>query len=140
MSVKLDQLDRSNYYKGLLVLCGRDRVIAPRERELMLQFGKLLDFDRRFCEAAIDDLLDNKYITDEPVTFSSREIADCFLHDAIRLALVDKQIQSQEMAWLKAVARANGITDEWLGTEVQRRRADVAADPLTSLAIQKYLS
>ncbi len=138
--MKLDQLDRSNYYKGLLVLCGRDRVIAPRERELMLQFGKLLDFDRRFCEAAIDDLLDNKYITDEPVTFSSREIADCFLHDAIRLALVDKQIQSQEMAWLKAVARANGITDEWLGTEVQRRRADVAADPLTSLAIQKYLS
>jgi hypothetical protein len=136
----VSQLDRSNYYKGLLVLSGSDRIIDPRERELMLQLGRLLDFDRRFCEAAIDDLLDNKYITDEPVTFSTREIAECFLLDAIRFALVDDQLHSQEMAWLKAVARANGFTNEWLDAEVQSCEKKSLVDLPSTLAIRKHLS
>ena len=115
----LSQVDKSNYYKGLLVLIGKDRIIDPRERELMLQIGKILDFERRFCEAAIDDLLGNKYITDDPVIFSSREIAECFMRDAVTLALVDEELHPQELTWLKALARANGLADGWLAAEIR---------------------
>ena len=136
----LSQLDRSNYYKGLLVLAGKDRIIDPRERELMLQFGGVLDFDKRFCEAAIDDLLDNAYITDEPVIFSNRETAECFLRDGIRLALVDEQLHPQELLWLKGVAQANGLKNEWLDDEVQRLQQKKGSFDLPiCLEIQQYL-
>jgi hypothetical protein len=114
------QFDRSNYYRGLLVVAGKDRIIDPRERALMLQFGELIDFDKRFCEAAIDDLLENKYINRDAIIFSNREIAECFLRDALRLAHVDEDIHRLELAWLKAVAYANGLTEEWLNAEAQR--------------------
>ncbi len=136
----VSQLDRSTYYRGLLVLSGRDRVIDVRERELMLLLGKMLDFDRRFCEAAIDNLLDNKYITDEPVTFSNREIAECFLRDAIRLALVDGQVQPPEMVWLQAVATANGFSREWLDAEVRGCSTGKPVDLISGMAIRRHLA
>jgi len=136
----LSQLDRSNYYRGLLVLMGKDRIIDPRERELVLQFGRILDFDKRFCEAAIDDLLDNAYITDEPVIFSNRRTAECFLRDGFRLALVDEELHPQELLWLKGVAQANGLTDEWLDAEVKRLQQKKGSFDLpASLEIQQYL-
>jgi hypothetical protein len=137
----MSQLDRSNYYRGLLVLTGKDRIVDLRERELMLRFGQLLDFDLRFCIAAIDDLLENKHITDEPVTFSNREIAQCFVRDGIRLICVDREIHSKEMNWLKEVAKANGLTEEWLDAEVRRYRdLEGTVDLPVTLAVQQYLS
>jgi hypothetical protein len=137
--MKITLLDRSNYYKGLLVLTRRDQVIDPRERELMLEFGRILDFDRRFCEAAIDDLLRNPHIKNEPVTFSNHETADCFLRDGIRLALVDRHISPKELAWLRSVAKANGRTDSWLDAEVQRLGlVEETHEPL-DLEIQQHL-
>jgi hypothetical protein len=58
--MKLPLIIRSHYYKGLLVLLRRDRIIDARERDIMLQIGEVLDFDRRFCEATIDNLLSNR--------------------------------------------------------------------------------
>ena len=138
--MRVSLVDRSNYYKGLLVLIGRDRIIDKRERELMLQLGAILNFEKRFCEAAIADLLDNKYITNEPIIFDEREIAECFLRDAIRLALVDKEIHSDELAWLRAIARANKFTDKWLDNESQRLQENkYSPDQPTYLDIRQYL-
>ena len=41
--MKASLMDRGNYYRGLLVLIGRDRIIDSREHELMLQLGKILE-------------------------------------------------------------------------------------------------
>ncbi len=139
--MKAPLLERSKYYKGLLVLMGRDRIIDPRERELMILIGGILDFDSRFCEAAIDDLLRNKYITDQPVIFSDREMLRCFLHDAVRLALVDGEIHPQELSWLRAIVRANGLTDEYLEAEIHDSELGWDShNRLGSLAIRKYLA
>jgi hypothetical protein len=116
---KIPLLDRGNYYRGLLVLIRKDRIVDPGERELMIQFGKALDFDRRFCEAAIDDLLKNQYIRDEPMTFSDKGIAETFIRDAVLVACVDGEIHPKERAWLKAVVDANGLDDEWLNAEIK---------------------
>ncbi len=118
--MKADLIDRSNYFRGMLVLIGRDRIIHSRERELVLQFGKALDFDMRFCEATITDLLENKYINEEPILFDAREMAECFLRDGFRLSLADMEIHSQEIAWLKTVALANNLPDDWIKNEYQK--------------------
>lgn len=115
----MSPLDRSKYYRGLLVLVRRDRVIHGRERDLMLRIGRLLDFDQRFCTAALDDLLRNREITDEPVVFSRREIAECFLTDAVELAGCDGDIHPHELACLRSIALANGLTEAWLDARVQ---------------------
>jgi hypothetical protein len=116
---KIPLLDRGNYYRGLLVLVRRDRIVDPGERELMIQFGQALDFDRRFCEAAIDDLLKNKYIRDEPMTFSDIGTAETFLRDAVLMARVDGEIHPKELVWLQAIADANGPDDEWVNEKEQ---------------------
>ena len=135
----VSQVDRSKYYRGLLVLTGRDLDIDPRERELMLRFGKVLDFDKRFCEAAINDVLHNKYLPSEPVVFDNRETAECFLHDAIRLALIDDAMHPEELAWLQDVAGANGLPVTWLDAEISRF-LDLKGVPEGSLEIERLLA
>jgi hypothetical protein len=119
-AMKVSQIDRSNYYRSMLVLIGRDRIIADEERKMMTQLGKLLDFDLRFCEAAIADLLNNEHITDDPILFEDPRTAECFLKDGLRMALADKEIHSREMDWLKTIARTNKIAEEWLELEYRR--------------------
>ncbi len=136
----ITQVEKSNYYKGLLILIGKDRIIDSRERALMLEIGKILDFERRFCEAAIDDLLRNAHIADDPVTFSDRGIAESFLRDAVRLALVDEELHPHELAWLKAVTRVNGLTDAWLDEEIRIARASWDGNkPAETLQVVKHL-
>jgi hypothetical protein len=120
MHKNIPLLDRGNYYRGLLVLIRRDRIVDLGEREMMIQLGQSLDFDRRFCEAAIGDVLKNRHIKDEPMTFSDNKTAELFVRDALMLARVDGEIHTKELAWLKAVADANGLDDEWLNAEIQR--------------------
>ncbi len=84
----------------------------------MLQIGELLDFDPRFCEATLDELLKNPAITDEPVVFSSPEIAESFLADATALACADDELHPHELACIRSIALANGFTEEWLETSV----------------------
>jgi len=119
IEMQIPVLERSKYFRGLLVLIRKDQNIAPRERELILQIGSLLDFDPRFCEAAIDDVMKNPNITDEPVAFSDPQTAECFVMDAIRLACPSYNVHPHELAWLKAVAQANGLSDAWLDTQFQ---------------------
>ncbi|MEJ2109341.1 MAG: hypothetical protein P8Z37_05400 [Acidobacteriota bacterium] len=138
--MKASQIDRSNYFRGLLVLIGRDRIIHPTEHNLALQFGKALDFEKRFCEATIADLLDNEHINEDPIIFDEHKIAECFLRDALKFSLIDKEIHSREMAWLEIIARTNNLPDDWLEKEYRKikKTALDAFTPETS-EIYRYL-
>jgi hypothetical protein len=135
----ISQAERSIYYRGLLILVRRDRIIDVRERELMIRIGRMLDFDERFCEAALNDLLSNAHIKRETVIFSEALIAECFLHDAVRLALVDQELHPREMAWLRSVAQANGLSNKWLDDAVRRFSEETNPTDQFPLAIQQYL-
>jgi hypothetical protein len=138
--MNLSLLNKSNYYKGLLVLLRRDRIIDAREKELMLQMGGVLDFDRRFCEAAIDDLLSNAHITRKPVIFSDERIKKCFFRDALRLAFVDGYLHPMELRWLKTVARANNQSNQWLDAITREfKEKKGALDHSAPFEIQRYL-
>ncbi len=138
--MQMSQLEKSNYYRGLLVLVGKDRIVDATERALMIAVGRTLDFDPRFCEAAIDDLLRNRYLTDEPILFSMRQAAECFLRDAIRVAIVDAELHPQELKWLRLIARTNGLPQKWLEEEIERIQGLKASQSLPdTFEIQQYL-
>ena len=107
-------LDRSNYAKGLLLLIGKDKKITDAERKNLHSMAKTLDFNERFIANAIDELLENKYLGNEPPVFSQKHYAEAFLQDAIQLALVDSALSTEEFYWLHSIAVANGLSEEWL--------------------------
>jgi hypothetical protein len=138
--MNLSLLNRSNYYKGLLVLSRRDRTIDAREKGFLIQMGEVLGFDKRFCETTINDLLFNANITREPVIFSDERIMKCFFQDALRLAFIDGDLHLLELRWLRSVAHANNQSDRWLAIlirESREKRAIMGRSPL--FEIQQYL-
>jgi hypothetical protein len=138
-SMKISQEERSNYYRGLLIVMRRDRLIDTREREFMLKIGEMFDFDKKFCEAAMDDLLNNSHIERKPIAFRDALIAQSFLTDAIRLAFVDRELHPKEIAWLRLVAQANGIPNEWLEDIVQRFLEGMEEPDQSLMAIQRHM-
>ena len=99
------------YFKGLLLLIRKDRDIHQEERNMLMRIGKALGFEKNFCKNAITEILDNKYIVDDPPRFSNPDIAKYFIKDGLRLAFVDGQFHEKEVAWLKAVAEQHGLEE-----------------------------
>jgi hypothetical protein len=126
--MKITLKDRSLYFKGLLLLIRKDRSIHAEEKRMMMRAGKILGFEKTFCENAIRDVLVNPYIEDVPPRFSNREIADRFIRDGIRFSLLDGTMDERETAWLSAVAGINGLARERMREAVQTV-PDPAGDP-----------
>jgi hypothetical protein len=106
-------LDRSNYLRGLLILIGKDRKISEEEKELFRKLSDILGFSKDFCETAMEELLENEFIMEEPPKFSNDEVAKLFIQDGIKLAFADKEIHLYEMSWLRSVAEVNSIDHLW---------------------------
>ena len=52
---------------------------------MMMRIGEILDFEKKFCEDVIKELLDNKHIIDVPPQFFEPDIARHFIKDGLRL-------------------------------------------------------
>ena len=117
--------DKGNYFRGLLILIGKDNIIDENERIRLMELGKKLGFERKFCSDAINDFLENKFIDLNPPKFSSIETAEKFFEDAFQLAIVDKEIQIEELEWLKSVALENNLKDKWFDKNLQNATNDL---------------
>ena len=104
--------DASNYFRGLLLLTRKDKKIAQPEIDLMKRVGKQLGFDREFCENAIQEILENRFIVDEAPTFSAKEVAVKFIRDGLTLAFADNEFDAAEEQWLRSTAQRNGLDQE----------------------------
>jgi len=111
--LEIPQLDRSNYLKGLLITARKDNQLAESEITIIKKLAARLGFSSDFFEETISHLLENKYITEEPIKFSNQEIAKSFLEDGLKLALSDEITTEKEMSWLKDTAKENGIDEAW---------------------------
>ena len=118
MEIKIQ--DKSNYLKSVLILVGKDGKISQSERKLVLKLSHVLGFDQKFCEEAMNDLLDNEYIIEDPPIFSNRAIAEAFLKDGMKIAFSDKDLHLYEMNWLKIVGDKNNISLEWRLQEFEK--------------------
>ncbi len=121
--MKINIIDASNYFKGLLLLIRKDRKITQPERDLMKSIGKSLGFEKEFCDTAIHDILENIYIEDIPPAFSTRDLAIKFIKDGLYLALVDhEEIHPEEEQWLKSTVVKNGLDLEFFAGELENAR------------------
>ncbi|MCL4549993.1 MAG: hypothetical protein M1495_15655 [Bacteroidetes bacterium] len=125
MEIKIQ--DKSNYLRSILILIGKDGKIGKAERQMVLKLSHILGFSKSFCEEAVNDLLENEYIIDDPPLFSDKEIAEAFLKDGIRIAFADKGIHLYEMNWLKAVGDKNNISPEWQLSEFEKIQKSTSA-------------
>ena len=70
--MRIGVIDGSNYLKGLLLLVRKDSRISEEEVRLTRRIGKALGFESTFCDNAIREILENKYIVDAPPAFSTK--------------------------------------------------------------------
>jgi uncharacterized protein YfeS len=136
--MQIPQIDRSNYLKGLLITARKDNRLNEEEISIIKKLSKSLGFSSDFFEETISHLLENKYITDEPIKFSDQKIAKSFLQDGLALALSDKVITKSEIGWLRQTAKINNIEDEWFNNkleELQSRNNRVSMPDFALLSI-----
>ena len=134
--MEISLIDRSLYFKGLLLLIRKDREIHEKEKKLMLRIGAIMGFEKKFCRNAIREIMDNKNISDLPPHFSSSEMARCFIPDGIIISLADKEIHDAEISWLKEVAQINGI-ENILDDYLKKMTGSTAEDLENNLDVKK---
>jgi len=55
----------------------------------------------------------------QPPSSNSQKIAEKFLDDAFDLAIIDNEMQIEELEWLKSVALENNLEDKWFDKNLQ---------------------
>lgn len=111
--MKIPIKDRSNYLKGLLIVARKDNQLAETEKNILKNFALKLGFASDFYNETIRSLLTNKYIDEGMIKFSDKIIAESFITDGLNLAFSDKQVNQDEIHWLKEIALHNGLTEDW---------------------------
>ncbi|MBK7979209.1 MAG: hypothetical protein IPK06_04180 [Ignavibacteriae bacterium] len=118
--MQISILDKSNYFRGLLVLIGQDRILHEEEKRIILKLGKLFSFEESFVRESIENLLENKFINFEPPKFSSKRIAEKFIKDAVNIALIDNDLHLNELQWLKEAVLKNEIEQKFFDELLQK--------------------
>ena len=129
--------DKSNYFKGLLVLVGKDKNINQNESDLIKRIGNILGFNHDFVDKAIKNFFKNKYIVDEPPVFSNYDFAEIFIRDGIRIALINDVIN--QIKWLTTAAVKNNFSKQWFFIELESSIEDRSGFEFY-FEIQKYLN
>lgn len=106
--------DKSLYLRGLLVVARQDNKLHIKEKEFIRRIAQDFGFSKDFYEEILRDLLSNKYLSLEPIIFSSTSVAEKFLHDGMKLANSDRDLHENEIKWLSQVAEANGLADAFI--------------------------
>jgi uncharacterized tellurite resistance protein B-like protein len=117
--LEIPQLDRSSYLKGLLITARKDKQLSETEISIIKKIATRLGFSSDFFEETISNLLNNKYITEEPIKFSRQDIAESFIEDGLKLALSDNNITEEETNWLRNTAKENGVDEEWVNKKMK---------------------
>lgn len=112
-------IDRSNYLKGLFITAKLDKELNPSEKEILKKISDKLGFANDFFQESIKTLLTNKYIKEEPIVFSDKEIAMSFISDAIKLACANNLITDTEVKWLKNIAEVNQLSTDIIDNELK---------------------
>jgi len=115
---EFEYLDKSNYFRALLILIGKDNIISENERKRILEIGKNLGFEKKFCEEAVNDFLYNHFVDLSAPKFSNQEIAKLFLKDAVNIAFSDNELFVGELEWIKVIAQTNNIDLVWLNEQI----------------------
>jgi len=118
--MQLSYKDTSNFLLGLLILIRKDNFIHQNERDLMVEFGEYLGFEKDIYKPVVDGFLSKKKINGTPPKFSSEQITFHFLEEAIKMAFVDDYFHVAELKWLNEVAKSNNISKAEVKTRIDK--------------------
>ncbi|GMU87096.1 MAG: hypothetical protein AMXMBFR48_23370 [Ignavibacteriales bacterium] len=117
-------LDRSTYLKGLLVLAKKDNKLVETEKDIIRDIAQRFGFSKDFYEETMRGLMANKYIGEDPVTFSDSGIARMFLQDGLKLAFADDDFDLKELEWLRKTAEANKLEKDLFESFLEEFKAE----------------
>lgn len=117
----LDLRERSEYFRGLLLVMAADGELDIRERELIKKNVSAFDFSPEYIDESIDSILKNRHVSQVPPKFSRPEHSRRFLADALDIAFADGILDETEEKWLRATADLNQIPAEWLEEQISVR-------------------
>ncbi|NLT49367.1 MAG: TerB family tellurite resistance protein [Ignavibacteria bacterium] len=104
-----DLIDKSNFIKGLLVLITKDKKISDKERNLLKEIGTSMGFSAEFLDEAIDEALNNEYISHDPPKFNNNSLAAEFLEKGFHISFCDHSFDKDEIKFLMETAEINNI-------------------------------
>ena len=131
--------DRSNFFKGLLILVGKEKNITQNECSMLKKIAKSLGFNYEFADKAIKNFLGNKYVTYEPPVFSDYNFAEIFIRDGMKIALSDKILNVDQIEWLSKTALKNNLSKQWVFIELESMLENFNSKTETHFEIQKYV-
>lgn len=118
---ELDIRERSEYFRGLLLIMAADGDLHEMEERLVREAVKPFGFSEEYIDESIHGILQNSHVSQQPPKFNSRTSAEKFLSDALDIAFADNELHESEEHWLRAAAEANSIDLHWLRDEITRR-------------------
>ena len=133
----LTTIDKSKYFRGLLILIRKDHKVSVEEKELMMNVGTRLGFEKRFCETAINEILENEFIEEDAPVFSESPVAESFILDGLTLAISDSDLNPEEIEFLKATLSKNNLAENWFS---DRLKDAINRGKHSQLEIEKFLS
>lgn len=113
-------LDRSNYLKGLFITAKLDRQLSENEKEILKKISDKLGFAKDFYDETVRGLLSNKYLGEDTIIFSDKNIAKSFISDAVKLIFSDGSDTQKELEWLRKIASANMIEDDFIDNQINQ--------------------
>jgi hypothetical protein len=131
--------DRSNYLRGIILLNIKYNEVSSKRSSMIKEIGSILGFNKGFIEEALKELVQNKYISEEPPKFSNVLLAEAFLKDSIKIALSDNDLHLNELQWLWAIASINSLSKQWLYWELETFLDHMEKFPECSYEILKFM-
>ena len=99
-----------------------------------------MEFDRKFCEDAINEILLNTYVSDEPPRFDDINLAESFLLDGLKIACSDNDLNSEELKFLSLTVDLNNVDPVWFNEKVDEfQKIEIDTSDLTDLNLRGYL-
>ena len=135
----VNQIERSNYFRGLLFLIGNDGKIQSDKKEILDALASVLGFNQDYVEQELNDFIGNLYIAETPPKFSNHILAETFLKDGIRIAFEDKALHISELKWLVTFSAENYLSKQWFFVELENFLDNYDSYSTSSFEIQKYL-
>lgn len=136
----LNPIDKSNYLRGLLILIKRDRTVNEIEKVRIKELSKILGFNGSFVENALNELLENEYLIENPPKFKNHKLVEAFIKDAIKIAFFENVLNIYKLNWLSAFAIDNDLSKQWLFMELEHFIENANPNLNDGFEIQNYLN
>lgn len=101
--------DRSEFLRGFSVVMRKNNLNSNDEKIMFSIIGNFFGFNGDFCKESLENLMENKHISEEPSVFSNERLADFFIKDITKMFVHTNAISHSAIEWLQKTAKVNNV-------------------------------